>query len=119
MMTNALYKDPAQPIDAQCKILLAQMTLEKIAQIGSAWITTNCCDGRTLNQEKMRDNLMGYQPDHPPRWGQQSRPDNCATSSIALQRYLVEETRLGIRGHDPRRVLQRLYGTGMPPPSRK
>jgi beta-glucosidase len=97
MMTNALYKDATQPIDLRVQDLLAQMTLEeKIAQIGSAWIY-ELLDGQTLNEGKLRERLAQGIGQITRLAGASSLdPTGCAELANTLQRYLLEETRLGI-----------------------
>lgn len=97
MTTDGLYHDPTQPIDERVRDLLAQMTLEeKIAQIGSAWIY-ELLDGQTLNQEMLHTRLAQGIGQITRLAGASSLdPTGCAHLANELQRYLVEETRLGI-----------------------
>ncbi len=92
-----IYRDAARPLDARVEDLLSKMTLdEKIAQIGSIW-AMEVLDKRKFSPEKaavlMKNGL-----------GQISRagvgtalePGQIAVFVNGLQRFLVENTRLGI-----------------------
>jgi beta-glucosidase len=97
-MTKAtIYQDPTQPITNRVQDLLSQMTLdEKIAQIGSAWIY-ELLSGQMLNQEKLRNRLAQGIGQITRLAGASSLdPTGCAELANELQRYLVEQTRLGI-----------------------
>jgi beta-glucosidase len=91
------YRDPSRAVAERVEDLLGRMTLaEKIAQLGSVWVF-QLTDGPTLSEERagelLRDGL-----------GQVTRISGAsgldaagaATLANAIQRYLVEETRLGI-----------------------
>ena len=102
-----LYKDPGQPVEARVEDLLARMTLEeKIGQMHAVWLYldeagnhttrsdqfTGSTDPETL-KEMLRDGL-----------GQITRPLGTRTVDPAagvralnrLQKFMLEETRLGI-----------------------
>jgi beta-glucosidase len=94
--TNAVYRNPQASVEERVEDLLTHMTLiEKIAQLGSAWVfqlavhTDITNDARSL----MADGL-----------GQVTRISGASTLSSAeaaalaneIQRFLLEETRLGI-----------------------
>jgi Beta-glucosidase-related glycosidases len=96
-MIQADYRDPAVPIDERVSDLLARMTREeKVAQLGSVWSFEIVGIG-ILDRERAGQ-LMGR------GIGQITRlagaTNLCATEVAALaneiQRYLIEETRLGI-----------------------
>jgi beta-glucosidase len=98
-MTTALapYRDPGLSADERVADLLARMTRkEKIAQLGSAWAFEIVGDGGLD-----RDRLVAVARDG---LGQLTRlvgstnlrPVEAAETANAIQRYLVEETRLGI-----------------------
>lgn len=91
------YRDPARAVAERVDDLLARMTVqEKVAQLGSAWVF-QLADGSGLSDERvpelLRDGI-----------GQVTRISGAsgldaagaATLANAIQRYLVEETRLGI-----------------------
>ncbi len=92
-----LYKDPTQPVDARVEDLLSRMTLEeKAAQLCGDLPMGPLADGRPLNQV-----LKEKYPDGHGRFTQYSlvglaSPEKIARISNEIQRYFVEETRLGI-----------------------
>jgi beta-glucosidase len=91
------YRDPSLPVDERVDDLLARMTdEEKAAQLGSAWMFELATDGAfspDKAHELLRDGL-----------GQVTRVSgasdlgaaDAAAFANAVQRHLVEETRLGI-----------------------
>ena len=92
-----LYRDPTRPIGERVDDLLDRMTpAEKIAQLGSAWVF-QLADGAALN-EAAASTLLAE------GLGQVTRvcgasslgPDEAARLTDAIQRFLVERTRLGI-----------------------
>ena len=97
MSTILPYQDPQQPIATRVQDLLARMTLEeKIAQIGSVWVYELLNDQR-LNPDKVNARLVQGIGQITRLAGASSLdPVGCAQLGNALQRYLVEETRLGI-----------------------
>ncbi|MES1246789.1 MAG: glycoside hydrolase family 3 protein, partial [Actinomycetota bacterium] len=95
--TRPPYRDPSLPIDERVDDLLARMTdEEKAAQLGSAWMFELADDG-AFSPEKARPLLRDG-------LGQVTRvsgASNLGTAEAtafanAVQRHLVEETRLGI-----------------------
>lgn len=90
--TIAVYQDAAQPIDARVADLQARMTLdEKIAQLGSAWIYE-------LTDPEQASRLMHHGIGQITRIGGASNltPTESAATANAIQRFLIEHTRLGI-----------------------
>ena len=95
---EARYRDASLPIEQRVADLLARMTLdEKLAQLGSVWSFELFESETELDQARVRERLAtGI--------GQISRvagatnldPAGAAEAGNAIQRYLVEETRLGI-----------------------
>jgi beta-xylosidase len=95
---EARYRDPSLPIDARVADLLARMTLdEKLAQLGSLWSFELFSSETDLDPERLRGRIAeGI--------GQVSRvagatnldAAGAAEAGNAIQRFLVEETRLGI-----------------------
>jgi beta-glucosidase len=95
---EARFRDADLPIDARVADLLARMTLdEKLAQLGSIWSFELFRSESELDPERLRARL-------PDGIGQISRVAGAtnldavgaAAAGNAIQRFLVEETRLGI-----------------------
>jgi beta-xylosidase len=91
------YRDPSRAVAERVEDLLGRMTLgEKIAQLGSVWVF-QLTEGPSLSEERAGDLLRDG-------LGQVTRisgasgldAEKAATLANAIQRYLVEETRLGI-----------------------
>lgn len=88
------YKNPAIDIDIRVEDLLKRMTLdEKVAQLRHLH-NTQAFDGQQLNLDKLRHESKGLS------WGFiegfQLTSDNCKAHFRNLQKYFVDETRLGI-----------------------
>ncbi|HEX7524825.1 MAG TPA: glycoside hydrolase family 3 N-terminal domain-containing protein [Gaiellaceae bacterium] len=92
-----LYRDPARTVDDRVEDLLARMTVdEKVAQLGSRWVFELAgADGRLAPG---RDHLLQHGIGQVTRISGASslRPEQAAELANALQRHLVDETRLGI-----------------------
>lgn len=92
-----LYKDPHQPIEARVEDLLSKMTLEeKVAQLCGDLPASFIEDGK-VNTKLLKEKF----PDGHGRFTQYSivglvSPEQIAKISNQIQRYFVEETRLGI-----------------------
>ena len=89
-----IYKDAQAPVEARVADLLGRMTLdEKIAQIRHLH-SGQLFAGQTLDAAKLASASGGMS------WGfVEAFPlsgDSCAVAMEAIQRYMVEETRLGI-----------------------
>src|SRR5258707_5240718 len=97
MLNEAIYRDVNRSTADRVDDLLARMTLdEKIAQLGSNWVY-EILDGTTFAPEKARrllDNGIG----HITRLGGASnvRPVESATLANTIQKFMIENTRLGI-----------------------
>jgi beta-glucosidase len=94
---SVIYRDPAQPIDGRITDLLSRMTLEeKAAQLGSAWVY-QLLTNRQFDPTKAAE-LMHLGIGQITRVGGASSlaPAEAAAVANSIQRYLVEETRLGI-----------------------
>jgi beta-glucosidase len=91
------YRDPSLSVDDRVDDLLARMTLdEKLAQIGSYW-AYQVVEGGAFSAEKARA-LMPDGVGQITRVGGSSNllPEDATRLGNGIQRYLVEETRLGI-----------------------
>lgn len=92
-----LYKDPKQPIEARVEDLLSRMTLEeKVAQLCGDLAASFISEGK-LDMDLLREKF----PHGHGRFTQYSilglvDPEQIASVSNEVQRYFVEETRLGI-----------------------
>ncbi len=92
-----VYKDPTRPIEERLQDLLGQMTLdEKLAQLGSHWVFELLDDLDFSEQKATR--LMGHGIGQITRIGGASnlRPADSARLANTIQRWLLENTRLGI-----------------------
>ena len=91
------YRDPSQPVEARVDDLVARMSLdEKLAQLGCVWCTS-LVDDDGFSAEKARERLANG-TGHVTRIGSSTalRPRESAAFMNAIQRFLAEETRLGI-----------------------
>jgi beta-glucosidase len=94
---NARFMDHTLPTDNRVEDLLAQMTLdEKIAQLGSYWVY-ELLDGTIFSPHKAQK-LMPHGVGHITRLGGASnvRPVEAAVLANSIQKFLIENTRLGI-----------------------
>ena len=92
-----LYKDPARSTEERVSDLLAQMTVEeKVGQLGSAWVF-ELLDGLTFSEPKA-GRLMAHGIGQITRIGGASnlRPADSARLANAIQKWLIDNTRLGI-----------------------
>jgi beta-glucosidase-like glycosyl hydrolase len=104
---NAVYKNPQEPVADRVRDLLSRMTLdEKIAQLHAFWLVLSedgqhrpRQDGFTggSDPEQMRSRLKnGLGQISRPMGSRSIEPQAGARALNALQRFLVEDTRLGI-----------------------
>lgn len=94
---NTVYKDPSQSIDKRVDDLLAHMTLEeKCAQLGSYWVF-ELLEDFTFSETKAK-NLLKHGVGQITRVGGATTlyPNEAAEMSNTIQKYLIENTRLGI-----------------------
>jgi len=94
---GAAYRDPGRTVADRVADLLARMTPEeKVAQLGSAWVF-QLADGPELDPAKAAD-LLGHGLGQVTRISGASSLDAAAAAGLAnaIQRRLVEGTRLGI-----------------------
>lgn len=97
MSSSHVYKDQTRSAAERAENLLAQMTLEeKIGQLGSFWIY-QVLDGQSLSKEKAAQ-LMSQGVGHVTRLAGASNlpPTQLAVIANEIQRYLLQNTRLGI-----------------------
>jgi beta-glucosidase len=96
-INRAFLADAAQPVEDRVSHLLEHMTLdEKIAQLGSCWVY-QVLDDLTFSSQKA-DAILAGGIGHITRLGGASnlRPSQLGVLANAIQKYLVENTRLGI-----------------------
>ncbi len=98
-MTNEhkLFQDANQAIDVRVDDLLTRMNLdEKLAQIGCVW-STQLVEEEAFSEQRAGE-LLGHGTGHITRVGSATglRPRESAQFMNRIQRFLVEETRLGI-----------------------
>src|SRR5262245_21799800 len=96
-MSREPYRDPQLPIDARADDLLARMTLdEKLAQLGCVWSTQLVEDGAFW--ERKARALLAHGTGQITRIGASTglRPRESAAFANRIQRFLAEQTRLGI-----------------------
>lgn len=92
------YKNPSLRFAERVENLLSLMTLEeKVAQLGSAWIYEVQNDDQSLSADKLAANLgQGIGQITRLAGGSVMEPAALAEAANGIQRYLSEETRLGI-----------------------
>jgi len=96
-MTDVPYRDASLSVEERVEDLLGRMTRdEKLAQLGAAW-AFELVSGEEFDPERGRDRL-GHGIGHVTRLAGATnlRPRAVAELANAVQRFLVEETRLGI-----------------------
>jgi beta-glucosidase len=95
---DARYADATLPVDERVADLLARMTLdEKIAQLGSIWSFELFRSETELDPERLRNRLAdGIGHISRVAGATNLDPTAAAAAGNAIQRFLVEETRLGI-----------------------
>ncbi|HEW91767.1 MAG TPA: beta-glucosidase, partial [Thermotogaceae bacterium] len=96
-MTKPVYKDSNQPIEVRVKDLLSRMTLkEKVDQMTSVWVR-NYIENDEIVLDKVKEDIKDG-------IGQITRlagtidlePQKVAEMANEIQRFLLEETRLGV-----------------------
>ena len=100
-----VFEDPSQPVDARVADLLSQMTLEeKTCQMatlyGSGRVLRDSLPTPEWKQEIWKDGIGNIDEEHNGYRGSQNKYaypfDNHVKALQAIQRWFVEETRLGI-----------------------
>ncbi len=91
------YMDPAVPVDDRVCDLLGRMTLvEKVAQLGSVWAFEIVPDGR-IDHELLHGQLADGMGEITRLAGSTNlRAAEVVVAGNAIQRFLVEQTRLGV-----------------------
>ncbi len=97
MSNQAIYRDPARSIGERVDDLLSQMTLdEKIAQLGSCWVY-QLLNGLSFSADKASAILLhGIGQISRIGGSSDARPAESAVLANAIQKHLIENTRLGI-----------------------
>lgn len=92
-----LYLHAAQPVSERVRDLLARMTVEeKVQQLTSHWVY-ELLEGRSFNAKKANDKLVNGIGEITRIGGASTlQPDEYAAAANAIQKHLVEKTRLGI-----------------------
>ena len=93
-----VYRDPRQATDRRVRDLLSRMTVdEKLAQIGGVW-ATSLIDVKGGLIESRATELLAHGIGHVTRIGGATTlgPVESATLANAIQKFLIEQTRLGI-----------------------
>ncbi len=94
---HAPYHDAALPVEERVADLLARMSVdEKIAQLGGVW-STRLLDKERFSAEKAKE-LLANGAGHLTRIGGATtlNPRESAQLANTIQKFLVENTRLGI-----------------------
>jgi beta-glucosidase len=97
MPDSIIYRDPTRSVTERVDDLVSRMTLEeKIAQLGSYWVF-QLLNGTTFSPQKAAA-LVPHGVGHITRLGGASnlQPPELATLANEIQRFLIENTRLGI-----------------------
>ncbi|MFQ5698544.1 MAG: glycoside hydrolase family 3 N-terminal domain-containing protein [Myxococcota bacterium] len=96
-MSAPPYRDPSLDVASRVADLLGRMTLdEKLAQLGGVW-STQLVEGEAFSEERARS-LLRHGTGHVTRIGAATglRPAESAAFANRIQRFLRDETRLGI-----------------------
>ena len=91
------YRDPSLPVEERVRDLLSHMSVdEKIAQLGGVW-STRLLEDERFSEEKAKE-LLGTGAGHLTRIGGATTlgPQESAQLVNTIQKFLVENTRLGI-----------------------
>jgi beta-glucosidase len=96
-LRSAPYRDASLSIERRVEDLLGRMTLdEKLAQLGGVWVTS-IAEGGRLDEARAKERLS-LGTGHVTRIAAATvlRPNEVASLTNEIQRFLVESTRLGI-----------------------
>ncbi len=95
--STEIFRDASQPIEVRVKDLLAQMTLaEKVAQLGSAWVFQLLSDMKFDADKATKLMAEGIGQITRVAGASSLKPKEGAKVANQIQKYLVENTRLGI-----------------------
>lgn len=97
-ISKAVYKESSKPTDERVGDLLTRMTLdEKLAQLGGLYVTELINESRVFSNAKAKDKIA-YGIGHISRVAGSSllKPNDSAALANAIQKFLAEQTRLGI-----------------------
>ncbi len=95
---HMIYKDAGQPMERRLEDLMRRMTLEeKVAQMASSYLD-RATDSGVFNPQKMQKAVdsLAIGVIHCFQWGVNKNTLQQMEASNAAQRYLMEQTRLGI-----------------------
>jgi beta-glucosidase len=115
MVTEALYRDAGAPLASRVADLIERMTLlEKVAQLGSIW-AFELVGSDGVRTDRLPD-LVGDGIGEITRLAGSTtlEPRGVAEAANALQRFLVEQTRLGIPAIIHEECLHGLLASGAP-----
>lgn len=94
-LRDAAYRDPRKSVEERIEDLISRMTVEeKIAQIGSVW-GSSCIENGDFSSDKASE-LLKNGTGHISRLALLLGPRERAEAANAIQRFLLEQTRLGI-----------------------
>ena len=94
---RSIFREATQPVEIRVQDLLTQMTLsEKVAQLGSAWVFQLLSDMKFDSEKATKLMAEGIGQITRVAGASSLKPTEGARVANQIQKYLVEETRLGI-----------------------